>query len=262
MILSLGRSPFRICILLIISSLEAHAVSKLAVMPSAIPNVTLTQFDEITFPKLSKVFESADGAGMRPAAAVVLNSSDRTILAISVVWVYTDSAGRQTYRSLRSDSFSSPAKRPVAMPHSKLLVTPSMILPESLVDRAFLATTVSSQREAAAIAASSAIAVELDLVIFDDGEVDGPDRRHYIAELQARKLAASSVVQDVRSALAKGESSSDVISLLCSAHPEIGNYFEIWKLRFAQRLLRSHNLQLELNNLEQLPMLPNLHRKQ
>lgn len=56
------------------------------------------------------------------------------------------------------------------------------------------------EQQSALVNSSKTVNAQIDLVIFEDGELIGADQRHYVAEIQARKAAADSLVQEVRAA--------------------------------------------------------------
>ena len=240
------------------------AVPKLTIKASPTSDVRLVAFDENTFPAFKSAFPDMRAVGTKPAALVLINLSNRKLFAISVVWTYVDERGRQSSHSLKSSSFFSVPQRAVALGQSKLLITPSFMLPESLSGAPYLGGSVNAQQQAERIARSADILAEVDLIIFEDGEIVGPDQLHYVSDIEGFRAAESSLVEQIR-----GVSGQDAVTALlaqlASSQPLIDDYVGMWKTRIAKRLLRSRNMLAEVDGLERtlqhMPPLPTFRRR-
>lgn len=233
----------------------------LTITPSTIRDVSIAAYDEGTHPAFTQFLSNPGVAATKSAAVVITNSSTRVIVGLSVVWDYTDADGKQAHRALKSDSFSLSARRPVLIPGSKLLVTPSTMIPDTLANASsYMAVASSVEQQSALVNSSTTVSAQIDLVIFEDGEVIGADQRHFVAEIQARKAAADSLVHEVRAA-PNQTAAMDVLSQTTSTRPQMEDLVGLWKWRYARRLKEAHNLENALRDLSLLPVLPSFYRK-
>lgn len=219
-----------ICLTLLGTISEAQMIPKLSTLASPSEEVKFSVYNETESPEFRSVINNPAVSPTQPAAVVITNTSKKTIVTISVIWDYTDANGRVTHRSLRSDSFSNPARRPVLKPGSKLFVTPATMIPDTLVSQSYMAPTTGAQQQTNAISASQTIVAQLDLVIFEDGETIGPDQRHYIDEMKARKLAADTLVQAAIHA-PEHQQLVNMLSEAASVQPTLGDFTAIWRTR-------------------------------
>jgi len=135
------------------------------------------------------------------------------------------------------------------------------MLPESqAISGSYLAAVTGAQQQIAAVAKSVAVSAELDLVIFEDGEVAGPDQRNHISQIEAHRAAASAIIQQLH-AETDDAAVTTILSQLASIRPDAGDYVRTAQRRIAQRLLRSRNLQRDIETLQQLPSLPKFYRR-
>jgi hypothetical protein len=119
------------------------------------------------------------------------------------------------------------------------------------------------------------VTLEFDLIVFDDGEIAGPDPDRFAALLQCRKRAAEYVARQVRLAEAEGRDATPVISALAEiphiGRPGHGQYdplvhltveFAREYLRRIQHLTGGRDMrEVELRRLENRPELPRFYRR-
>jgi hypothetical protein len=228
--------------------------------PSA--NITVSPFDAAQFPMFTDFFTGAKAA-LQPVSLVLTNNSDKAIAGIEVEWVTIGSDGRERHVSSQSDNFFSRGSRAVAAAHDRLLVSPYGFLSESTVN-----WIKSGAGHSGVIAGgggadfdlASQVRISLDCVVFEDGEVVGPNQRRYTDEIQARRDAANEVVQVVQSALKQGLQPSTVLSPLVNVTTRRGDFVGTWKVRYAQQLLRTPYLDVVLASLENMPSPPKFYR--
>jgi hypothetical protein len=158
-----------------------------------------------------------------PFALVVTNIGDKPVTVIAVKWTIKMPSRAPTVQIQTSDSYSLPRSkfRPVIDSHRNLLIAPTVVESEGSAaalqsGQAHIAQTHPRER-LAEFAAAEIVEVEIDCVVFDDGEVAGPDTTRMRNEVVGRNAAASRVSSAVRSAVVRGESPGDVLANMSSS---------------------------------------------
>ncbi len=180
--------------------------------------------------------------------------------------------GNSRAQRLENDSYMVNVFRPVAEPHSRHLITPSADVDEASIDhvlkgggliggrvRGFSANPVFAGDTAK-------LTFQLDLVVFEDGEIAGPDPDLYAAKLQSRRPAAEFIAKQVRMARAEHRDVTPVLSALAEAPFGRGDPLACWIQHYARDYLRhkiggSDAEQAALQRLENLPRLPEFYRR-
>ena len=246
---------------------------------SPTPDVVIQHFEAKLHPKFAKLL-SADPASplgrlIIPAAnpsdvLVLYNLSEKPITALVYRFSDTASDGKTRHRRYRSDSYFVDPFTPIIEPRSPLLITPSGTINEKLIDHVeagggFMggAISISTGADREALEATFTI----DLVLFADGEIAGPDPEKYAAEMHCRKRAGEFVAKQIRLAEAEQRDVTPVLAALVEMPCLRGDHTADWLKNFARRYLsrmRSGNsLPLEgaLRHMESRPELPRFHRK-
>jgi hypothetical protein len=185
---------------------------------------------------------------LRPLCLVLRNLSSKSIVGLTVRWVTTGSSGRQETFTYQTDSFFL-VRRPVVGANARLLVAPGLLVPEG----AGFVGAGKDQALSAAVQKSDSVNVSLDVVIFDDGQVVGPDTSHTLEQIRARKIAAEYVANAVSETLKAAGDPSRLLAQLAGARPDRSDLVGMWKSRVAHRLLHSRNLAKDLEVLQNLP---------
>jgi len=265
------------------------SVPRLHVIPSPCPDVVITPFDEARHPAFKEIFESqSEDSRLRhfvrdpaeiPLTLVLDNRSEKAITGLSYRWRKLDGAGKIYNHTASSDSYFVDVFRAIAEPGSRHLIGPSGSLDEAMLDHVLAGGSCihgrisSSYRPQAEIVE---VTFEIDLVVFADGEIAGPDPDRFAALLQCRKRAAEFVARQVRLADAEGRDAIPVISALAEfphlGRPGHGQYDPLvhMTVEFAREYLRrvQHEIggrdmrEVELRRLENRPELPKFYRRQ
>ena len=264
-------------------------VRPLKVVPSPSSQVAITLFEGNLFPKFKLLFErQSEDSPLRyfardpaelPLTLVLENRSEKPITGLSYRWRKLDESGKVRNHTASSDSYFVDVFRAVAEPGSRHLIGPSGSLDEAMLDYVLaggpcvMARTGGSQDHDYEIVE---VTFEIDLVVFADGEIAGPDPDKFAALLQSRKPAAEFVARQVRLADAEGRDAMPVISALAEiphlGRPRHGPYdplvhntvnFAREYLRRVQHTTSERNLrEAELRRLENRPELPKFYRRQ
>jgi hypothetical protein len=264
-------------------------VPRLNIVPSPCPQVVVTPYAEARFPKFQQIFEPqaedsplryfARDTGEIPVTVVLENTSEKAITGLSYRWRKLDQSGRLRDHRVSSDSYFVDVFRAVATSGSRHLIGPSGSLDEAMLDHAQAGGTFigvkfgGSTRPLAEVVEET---FEIDLIVFADGEIAGPDPDRFAALLQCRKRGAEFVAQQVRLADAAGRDATPVISALAEiphlGGPGHGQYDPLvhWTVEFAREFLQRSKLKIgdrdmrevELRRLENRPELPKFYRRQ
>jgi hypothetical protein len=264
-------------------------VPRLNIVPSPCPQVVVTPYDEARFPKFKQIFEPqaedsplryfARDTGEIPVTVVLENTSEKAITGLSYRWRKLDQSGKLRDHRVSSDSYFVDVFRAVATPGSRHLIGPSGSLDEAMLDHAraggsFIGGKFGGSTKPLAEVVEETF--EIDLIVFADGEIAGPDPDRFAALLQCRKRAAEFVAQHVRLADAEGRDATPVISALAEiphlGRPGHGQYDPLvhWTVEFAREFLQRSKRKIgdrdmrevELRRLENRPELPKFYRRQ
>jgi len=263
------------------------SVTPLHITPSPCPDVVVTPFDGALFPKFKLVFEpQPDGSPLHhfardpaelPLTIVLENRSEKAITGLSYRWRKLDKSGKVRNQTVSTDSYRVEVFRAVAEPGSRHLIGPSGSLDEAMLAHVqagggFI-TGIAGAREHPQPDVVE-VTFEIDLIVFADGEIAGPDPDRFAALLQCRKQAAEFVAQQVRLADAEGRDATPVISAL-AAIPHLGRpghgpydplvYMTVTYAReYLRRVQHPGELdmrEVELRRLENRPELPKFYRR-
>lgn len=199
------------------------------ILPSPSASIALRNYQEQdragfrflsdALPSNSPLRRISDAPTELSTAVIFENRSDKEITALRYCWSMRDSNGKTRTRTIANDSYKVDIYRPVALPHSMQLLSVSgrLDIDQNLYDRLLAGSGVMGAGASAGEPLSDAveeIAFQIELVVFADGEVAGPDPNHYAAELQGRKRAAEYVAKHVRLAIMDQRDPTPVITAL------------------------------------------------
>jgi hypothetical protein len=215
-------------------------------------------------PALLPDFPSSVVAQFHPSTFLLTDQdpSGRAIVALAVQWVYTDNSGHQGEDSLRSDKYLRQTPNVLLPPSASLLVAPGVFLQKALA----LGPHIGSPLQAldghgsSWAATASKITITVDCVIFEDGEVVGPNNSHLDLEIQSRKIAAGKLAKQVRSVQSAGGDPTPVLKQLAATSSD-SDFVILWTSILASRLLNAPVLNTQLAALENMPALPNFFTK-
>jgi hypothetical protein len=231
---------------------------RLNFVPSPHPDVVVSRYDEALFPEFRPLFEGTEPPRFLPphfrhdpsqASTVVIleNRSEKAITALRHRWDTVDASGTQRTSHMCSDIYSynenEGSSRPpvvelgVVEPGARKIISHYMMTDKSTADSVrhgggtpwFL--LASKWDLADAVERTFAI----DLIVFADGEISGPDPDHYALELLSRKRVAEFVAEQVRLAVAENR---DVMPVL-NALSMIPSWQSMDQLRLDEPILRN-----------------------
>jgi hypothetical protein len=264
-------------------------VPQLNIAQSPCPEVALTPYEGNLFPKFKQIFEPAPESSplrhfARDPAEVALtlvleNRSEKAITGLSYRWRKLERSGQVRNHTVSSDSYLVDVFRAVAAPGSRHLIGPSGALDEAMLDHVQAGGGFSGGKISGTMSPMPdvvEVTFEIDLIVFADGEIAGPDPDRFAALLQCRKRAAEFVARRVRLADAEGRDATPVILALAEiphlGRPGHGQYDPLvhMTVEFAREYLRrvQHKIgeldirEVELRRLENRPEVPKFYRRQ
>lgn len=247
------------------------------------PDALLTHYDAERFPMFQCVFEEPAELSSpmqhfwrypREAAVslVLENNSPKDITALRYRWLVTKLGEKLRPSVCSSDSYLVDVYHPVLAAGDRKLIGPSIGMNQSLLEHV--------QRGGGSIGSGNSggprefydadeINFSIDLILFADGEIAGPDPDHYTGELICRKPAAEFVAKQIRLADAESRDPAPVLKALAEIPRDRNDVLVEWVHTYAQRCLAAAaapNSRIErvagmLRHLESRPVLPRFYRR-
>lgn len=165
---------------------------------------------------------------------------------------------------------------PVLRVGDRKLICPSMTIDESFIEHVLQGgggMGGGSSRES--LVGVTSLRLEIDMVLFSDGEIAGPDSDGFSVDLRSRKPAAAFVAKHIRRAREEGRDVEPVLSALAEI-PRLGRLGHAqgdplvhWTRHYAQDYLRHLKretteidwAEARLRHLENRPTLPEFYRR-
>jgi|HubBroStandDraft_5_1064220.scaffolds.fasta_scaffold01013_5 hypothetical protein len=243
------------------STCKAQEMPKLNLKESPSPEVVFVPFTESQFPDFGRIF-ARTRAALQPAAFVVVNQSDRAVIAIAARWTVVTQDGSRAHYWSSTHMYLSIPPAPLAPAGGRLLVAPDTFVPESLVvsGRGMIGLAPDPEIVSKFMAASQ-IYAEVDCIIFGDGEVVGLDQSQLVAEIQDRKAAVDVVLKQVHAARANGENLSDALSQLATSARPANDSVGRRAAQFARQWAGTQHREAFLSYLEGIPAPVSFYRK-
>lgn len=267
------------------------AMLQLNILPSPSPAVVIRRYEKGAFPRFDPLFETPSASSplhhiardpQEASVSVVLeNRSEKSITAWRYRWETQDVSGKRRTNTCSNDSYAVEVYRAIAEPGSHHLISAtSGSVDETLLDHVLagggLFTAKVGAESNLPFGDIVELTFEIQLVLFADGEIVGPDPDGYVTELICRKPAAEFIVRQVRLAKTEGRDVTPVLSALADTpslrgpgRPQGDPLVHSIK-RYAQDYL--HNMhrkiggvdmsEATLKHLENRPALPKFYRRQ
>jgi hypothetical protein len=256
------------------------------IIPSPTSAVVLNRYEKSLFPEFATLFETpAPSFPLRhfardpqeaSIALILENRSENPITAWRFKWQMIDASGQSRSSTSSSDSYAVDIFRPVALPGSRHLITSSGSVSQASLNLILAGSGFMTSRCATNSSLSDLVELtfEIQLILFIDGEIAGPDPDHFASELQGRRIAAEFVAKQIHLARAEGRDVTPVLTALAEA-PALGTLarqgdplFRSVR-RYASDFLRHmhHKIgnldmaEAKLRHLESRPTLPNFYRR-
>jgi len=168
---------------------QATKHMQINVDPQTSKLVTLEEYDQAAY-------RSRLGRHLAAASVMLVNNTDRAIVAVRVMWSSLNPENPQRPRRLilTSDVFEPrnlllPDRKPITAPHSRAIIGPGTVISDFEPKGGVI--SMSGPMDDIMHAGGPETTVTLDAVVFEDGEIIGPDTGGLGADLHARKDAAT-----------------------------------------------------------------------
>jgi hypothetical protein len=232
-----------------------------------------------------KLFETPVYQEYRPFAVLLVNGSERNIVALRIKWtvkwgersgVYTSGTdslglsvggtgvsaplpmpGQDPRSALRLGASYSAAEGVVAAPGERVLGAPGLFVRESLAGQGRSGGFASFPD---AFRTADNVTATLEAVVLEDGEVMGANPQPLIDSLKASKAAVDDLVSRVRAAEANGEDGAAALRNIAQQRPASREQFpQLEERSLARRLMLSRDWKAQLETLAG-KKLPDFHR--
>jgi hypothetical protein len=244
------------------------ADAQLTKMKVQVPSSPSTEVSLKTIlPEDFPAIDSAAFANVHPVSFALTNQSDRAIVAIAVEWSYTSQDGQQGQTFYKSSNLYIKNAKAVVQAHTRLFVGPNMILPESLAFAPHIGPRLEALdgRLAPWAATASQVSATIDAIIFEDGELVGPNHSKYDLEIQSQKTAAEQIASKVRYAQSQGQDPTPMLKQIAAGTlASTTDFIGLWSTLYARQLLNardSRTFDVRLSAMEQTPTPLTIFRK-
>jgi len=223
--------------------------------------VTVTPFDAGRHTTFNKFFLRVPAtADLQPSTFVVKNETDRPIVGLAVRWILSDSDGNQEPVPFFTHSYLSSDGAPVIGPRGEMMVVPGSFVPDTAMQGGF-AGTVATGNSAQKFKRASVVAVEIDSVIFADGQVVGPRPLPLVQEIKDRQLAIDLLLRQVNEANAKGVSPQEAVRHQALVSSAWGASVDRQRRMLARQLESVRDIDSELQAFKRQQQPLSFHRK-
>ena len=223
--------------------------------------VVLTPYESLSeFGDFAAVFDALDKT-IQPTAFVVVNNSEKAIVGIALVWTSTAKQSNKHTMTSLTHSYLSARGAPLVIAHGRVFVAPDVFVPDAVMKGGGgLIGMLPTQQTLERFGSSSVISVEVDSIVFADGEVVGPNQLGLTTSIIVRSKAAELVVGSLRSAQRRGEDTAPVLDRLSRPLPGVDDSVSRQAVRLAIQLQNSRHFVAELRYLEETPTPPKFYR--
>src|SRR5882724_10238026 len=140
------------------------------------------------------------GERLPEGSFVVINRSNKPITALVAVWSYTDIKGDWQQRRINCDGYMT--QEPVVKANDLSLITPVSYTPQDQIPGIEASGMLDSPFEFGRdnlIKSDHALPIHLyiDSIVFENGQVWGPDKFRYYIEIQDRGKAITEMVREI-----------------------------------------------------------------
>lgn len=244
--------------------------------PSPSPEVVFVPYSPTLYPKFQAIFEATDPDSplhflAQPPeeatrAAVLENRADKDITALRYQWSMTLEDGTTRKSTVSSDSYLVDVYRPVLKQGDRQLICLSATIDESLLEHILNGGgCMGSGSHHRSLAGVTSIHLEIETLLFADGELAGPDTSNYMSEIRLRKPAAEYIAKQIRSAAAEGRDVAPVLVALAEIPRHRDDFLASWIRRYAadsmSRAASEFQREAHLRYLESRPTLPEIYRR-
>jgi hypothetical protein len=190
------------------------APTNLQIAPLEVPELSFVPLDSPRLaPGIVDVLEEKGAAltGLAPYVLVLSNRSSRQIKAVTASWRITDTAGNATTTYHSAMLFTSPYRAAVGA-MSQALFTPTGFADVFSLSKGIYFPPIPSSTEIRELRRARNVVFEIDTVVFEDGQVWGPDHSRTVENIQNWRTAITALAVGGREAAARGIGLGDFLN--------------------------------------------------
>jgi hypothetical protein len=226
---------------------------------SPTPLVTISPATPGNLPQL----DSSIVQKFHPNTFLLTNKSDKTIVGLMVRWTYVDAQGFARVQNVSIDSFARPNSPGLLAPNARLIVAPNSFLPEAYANLPHVGPGLADFNSQAVpdMIGATQITASIDLVMWQDGEIAGPNKTRFDEEIQNRKLAATQLAKQIRNSIANGVDPKAVLRQILETKTVRSDTVALHTQIYARMLINATDMGKAAQSLEALPEPPQFFSK-
>lgn len=203
----------------------------------------------------------ADLKALPPGSFILKNQRDKAMTVVDVVWTYADQAGHSIQKKLTCDGYYFGPVRSIVKPKNLSLITPSGYTPQEHFDRlpstGVLDPLSWSAKEKSVMTGPISLAtVSIDSIIYEDGQIWGPDTHRYYENVLNRRSIMQSLSTELSEASKSGEGVATRLEKIHKESASAGDRRSSWRHHYAGLIKNSPNLEGTLKQLDAQEALP------
>jgi len=198
-----------------------------------------------------------------PGSFLLKNNTSEPITAVITTWDYVNAVGQPQQARLNCDAYLGAPLDPIVHAHESALISPYACANQRVfghvVSGGVLGSPLESGPNKFTPDLTSPIHIYLDSIIFENGDVWGPDNLHYYTVIQERHSAIERFIAEVATARASGTDLNLTLAQIeesASARREPG---QARRTYYAKLLRASPNPEATLEQLRHHPLPPTFH---
>ncbi|HEY2168341.1 MAG TPA: hypothetical protein VGJ30_01855 [Candidatus Angelobacter sp.] len=244
-------------------SLEAQQMPRMYFVGSQKQEVSFSQFSATAYPEFLTIFAaSSQHSAVQNVSFVVKNRSSKSIIGLAFKYKIIDFNAHETPYTLKTHSYLSSSASPMMEPGEQMLVSPDSFISESLIRPGHgIAGTVPRAQTIAKFSNASEIYVSIDAVIFDDGEVTGPNELQLAQAMQDLKYAADVIQRQVNASRPAHQDPRDSIVQLQATPHLAGDPVAKHISHLSRLLLSTKDFEFTFDYIKKIQSQPTLFRK-
>lgn len=241
----------RLTIVLLAILLTSNSLTGAQAMPRMIMmNLVNPELQIIPLPEARLLVPAIDNLPPQPPGSFILkNVSDRAITAVVVQWSYVQKDGTTIKRGINCDGYAGTTTWVVVKPLGLSLITPDGCTGHESFSR--LTSGQATINKPIPLSEQIAqIELTLDSVIYEDGQIWGPDHVHYYKKIWERYSASQAVVNEIVAAQNAGEEIGPHLTRIRNEARASRDKQSGWKEHYAGLIERSPNREGTIKQLQ------------
>lgn len=202
--------------MLAVASMEGLVLPRIQVDNEPDARIEIVPIDDAHRPAIPQLLAD-NSPKLPPGAFILVNHTAKPVTAVVVRWTYTDAKGEFRQSNINCDAYIFAPLDPIVDANDLALITPYGCTRQSLFSRLATGQFIGSLSNptfgsAISVTPESVMHLYVDCVIFEDGQIWGPDKLHYYTEIQDRYSAVTSFLAEVTAGRSAGQDLPTVLA--------------------------------------------------